>query len=116
VNDDKPTWVIDKVKAKANRFKEPTIACLGLAFKADVDDLRQSPAIDIVKSLQVQEIGRLLVCEPNIASHPDFPLTSLNDAITQADIILLLVDHKEFKALNPHRLQDKIIIDTRGVL
>jgi len=116
VNDDKPTWVIDKVKAKANRFKEPTIACLGLAFKADVDDLRQSPAIDIVKSLQVQEIGRLLVCEPNIASHPDFPLASLNDAITQADIILLLVDHKEFKALNPHRLQDKIIIDTRGVL
>ena len=116
VNDHKPSWVIDKVKAKADRFKQPTIACLGLAFKADVDDLRQSPAIDIVRGLERDEVGRLLVCEPNIKSHGDFELASLGDAITQADIILLLVDHKEFKSLNPQRLQDKIIIDTRGVL
>ncbi|MGI9511111.1 MAG: UDP-N-acetyl-D-mannosamine dehydrogenase [Geminicoccaceae bacterium] len=115
VNDGKPEWVIDKVKAKADRFKHPTIACLGLAFKADVDDLRQSPAIDIVRGLQRDDVGRLLVCEPNIKSHGDFELATLGDAIGQADIILLLVDHKEFKALNPHRLQDKIIIDTRGV-
>ncbi len=116
VNDRKPSWVIDKVKAKADRFKQPTIACLGLAFKADVDDLRQSPAIDIARGLEKDNVGRLLVCEPNIKSHGDFELVSLNDAITQADIILLLVDHKEFKSLNPQRLQDKIIIDTRGVL
>jgi UDP-N-acetyl-D-mannosaminuronic acid dehydrogenase len=116
VNDNKPTWVVDKVKAKANRFKDPTIACLGLAFKADVDDLRQSPAVDIVKALDKEDVGRVLVCEPNIKSHPDFSLSQLSDAVAQADIILLLVDHKEFKALNPHRLQDKIIIDTRGVL
>ncbi|MEM7042695.1 MAG: UDP-N-acetyl-D-mannosamine dehydrogenase [Pseudomonadota bacterium] len=116
VNDAKPDWVIDKVKAKADRFKHPTIACLGLAFKADVDDLRQSPAVDIVRGLERDQVGRLLVCEPNIKSHPDFDLATLSDAIAQADIILLLVDHREFKALNPHRLQDKIIIDTRGVL
>ncbi len=116
VNDGKPGWVIDKVKAKADRFKHPTIACLGLAFKADVDDLRQSPAIDIVRGLERDKVGRLLVCEPNIKSHSDFDLASLNDAVAEADIILLLVDHKEFKALNPHRLQDKIIIDTRGIL
>ncbi|MGI9420392.1 MAG: UDP-N-acetyl-D-mannosamine dehydrogenase [Geminicoccaceae bacterium] len=116
VNDAKPAWVIDKVKTKADRFKHPTIACLGLAFKADVDDLRQSPAFDIVRGLERDQVGRLLVCEPNIRSHPDFELATLGDALAQADIILLLVDHKEFKALNPHRLQDKIIIDTRGVL
>lgn len=116
VNDSKPHWVIDKVKAKADRFKQPTIACLGLAFKADVDDLRQSPAIDIARGLERDKVGRLLVCEPNIKSHADFELVPLSDAITQADIILLLVDHKEFKALSPQRLQDKIIIDTRGVL
>jgi len=115
VNDSKPHWVIDKVKAKADRLKNPTIACLGLAFKADVDDLRQSPAVDIVRGLEQEKVGRLLVCEPNIRSHDDFELTTLSDAVTEADIILLLVDHKEFKALNPHRLQDKIIIDTRGV-
>ena len=116
VNDAKPAWVIDKVKARAERFKEPAIACLGLAFKADVDDLRQSPALDIVRGLERDGVGRLLVCEPNIETHPDFALTPLADAVAKADIILLLVDHKEFKALNPHRLQDKIIIDTRGVL
>ena len=115
VNDGKPEWVIDKVKAKADRFKHPTIACLGLAFKADVDDLRQSPAIDIVRGLAKDQVGRLLVCEPNIQEHADFELATLGDAITEADIILLLVDHKEFKAINPHRLQDKIIIDTRGI-
>ena len=116
VNDAKPEWVIDKVKTKADRFKQPTIACLGLAFKADVDDLRQSPALDIVHGLQRDDVGRLLVCEPNIKSHDDFDLVPFGDAVANADIILLLVDHKEFKALNPQRLQDKIIIDTRGVL
>ena len=115
VNDDKPAWVVDKVKARADRFKEPTIACLGLAFKADVDDLRQSPAIDIVRQLHEDKVGRLLVCEPNIVSHQDFELVTVGDAVAKADILLLLVDHKEFKALNPHRLQDKIIIDTRGI-
>ncbi len=115
VNDNKPAWVVERVKAKAERFKEPTIACLGLAFKADIDDLRQSPAVDIARRLQEDEVGRVLVCEPNIRSHPEFELVPLGDALGQADIILLLVDHKEFRALNPHRLQEKIIIDTRGV-
>lgn len=116
VNDSKPHWVIDKVKAKADRLKSPTIACLGLAFKADVDDLRQSPAVDIVRGLARDQVGRLLVCEPNIRSHPEFELVALGDAVAQADIILLLVDHSSFKALPAHKLQDKIIIDTRGVL
>ncbi len=116
VNDAKPEWVIDKIRKKADRFKRPTIACLGLAFKADVDDLRQSPAVHVVRRLIDEEIGQVMVCEPNIKRHPDLTLASLDDAIAFADIVVLLVDHKEFRALSPHQLQDKIIIDTRGVL
>lgn len=115
VNDHKPRWVVDKVKAKADRLKAPAIACLGLAFKANVDDLRQSPAVDIVRDLQRDDVGKLLICEPNVDTHPEFDLVPLADAIAEADIILLLVDHKEFKALNAHRIQDKILIDTRGI-
>ena len=85
------------------------------AFKANVDDLRQSPAVDIVRDLQRDDVGKLLICEPNIDTHPEFDLVPLAEAVAEADIILLLVDHKEFKALNAHRIQDKIIIDTRGV-
>ena len=115
VNDSKPRWVVDKVKAKADRLKAPAIACLGLAFKANVDDLRQSPAVDIVRDLQREDVGKLLICEPNVDTHPEFDLVPLAEAVAEADIILLLVDHKEFRALNAHRIQDKILIDTRGV-
>ena len=100
VNDKKPEWVIERVKRCADKFKSPIIACLGLAFKADVDDLRESPAFDIVKRLSEQEIGTLMVCEPNLSSLEGFRLYDVNDAIEKADIILLLVDHKPFQSLN----------------
>jgi len=116
VNDNKPQWVIDKVKAKAAKFKNPQIACLGLAFKANVDDLRESPALKIVRQLQKEAVGELLICEPNIQGHPDLPLHSINDCIEKADIVLLLVDHREFKALKPADLNEKILIDTRGAI
>lgn len=116
VNDNKPQWVIDKVKAKAAKFKNPKIACLGLAFKANVDDLRESPAVKIVQQLQKEAVGELLVCEPNIEKHPELPLHNLSDCIGQADIVLLLVDHREFKALKPADLNEKILIDTRGAI
>ena len=77
VNDAKPGWVIERVKRCADKFKSPVIACLGLAFKADVDDLRESPASDIVKKLQEENIGQLMVCEPNLKAHKDFELCSL---------------------------------------
>ncbi|MDI9245570.1 UDP-N-acetyl-D-mannosamine dehydrogenase [Marinobacter sp. CHS3-4] len=116
VNDNKPQWVINKVKAKAAKFKNPQIACLGLAFKANVDDLRESPAVKIVRQLQNEAVGELLVCEPNIHQHPDFQLHSISDCIENADIVLLLVDHREFKALKPADLNEKILIDTRGAI
>ncbi len=116
VNDDKTDWVINKVVEKASRFKNPRIACLGLAFKADVDDLRESPALKIVKHIQEKNIGEVVACEPNIKEHESIPLVSLENAISTADIVLLLVDHKPFKALNSVDLKEKIIIDTRGVI
>ncbi len=116
VNDAKPEWVIERVKKCADKFKKPTIACLGLAFKADVDDLRESPAFDIVRRLQAENIGELLICEPNLKSHDDFELCTLDDAIKRADIVLLLVDHKSFKKSKASDLGEKVVIDTRGVI
>ena len=116
VNDFKPEWVLNKVREKAERFKRPTIACLGLAFKADVDDLRESPAIKIVDQLIQEDAWDIVVCEPNIKAHDKFELLSLGEAISKADIVLLLVDHKPFKQLSASDLKEKILIDTRGVI
>ena len=116
VNDSKPDWVIDRVKKCADKFKSPTIACLGLAFKADVDDLRESPAFDIVKKIKDEKLGELLVCEPNLKSHDLFDLCSVEKAVKSADIILLLVDHKKFKNLKASELGEKVVIDTRGII
>lgn len=115
VNDAKPHWVIDKVLAKAQKFKRPTIACLGLAFKADVDDLRESPALEIVRELKQHDVADLLVCEPHIRHHDEFELAPLKDAIDRADIVLILVDHKPFRALTSSQLIEKVVIDTRGI-
>lgn len=115
VNDAKPKWVIEKALAKAEKFKRPTIACLGLAFKADVDDLRESPAMEIVRDLKQRDIADLLICEPNIEKHEEFQLCKFQEAIEQADIVLILVDHKEFKTLTSSSLIEKIVIDTRGI-
>lgn len=116
VNDHKPEWVLERVRRKAEKFKNPVIACLGLAFKADVDDLRESPAMDIVRRLRDENIGQLLICEPNLKSHRDFDLVNTDVAIKEADIVLLLVDHKSFKKLTAADLKEKIVIDTRGII
>ena len=116
VNDHKPDWVIEKVKDKASRFKNPTIACMGLAFKADVDDLRESPSLMIAKRLKEQDIGNIIACEPYIDDYDGLDLYPMDKAIEAADIILLLVDHKPFKNLTSADLNEKIVIDTRGVI
>lgn len=116
VNDAKPHWVIDKVKAKAERFKSPVIGCLGLTFKANIDDLRESPSLDIVRDLIAQNVGQVLACDPNVAADKiDMPLHDLKHVMKTADILLLLVDHEEFKSIDPDTIKDKIVIDTRGI-
>ncbi|PEP93435.1 UDP-N-acetyl-D-mannosamine dehydrogenase [Bacillus wiedmannii] len=120
VNDYKPTYVVEKVKEKADRFKNPVIACLGLSFKANIDDLRESPAVDIVNHLAESKVGNIKVVEPHISILPkaleekNVSLTTLEWAVEEADIILLLVDHDVFSILGENKLQEKILIDTRG--
>jgi UDP-N-acetyl-D-mannosaminuronic acid dehydrogenase len=122
INDAKPHYVIDKIVAVADQFKQPVIACLGLAFKADIDDLRESPALDIVEELANKHIGKILVVEPNIEElpnnlkHLDCELVSLSNALEVANTIAVLVDHKEFKEMNKTTLNMKAVVDTRGIM
>jgi UDP-N-acetyl-D-mannosaminuronic acid dehydrogenase len=117
VNDAKPHWVIDKVKAKAARFKEPVIGCLGLTFKANIDDMRESPSLEIVKDMMQQNVGKIMACDPNVrADKVGFPLYDLKHVLKEADILLLLVDHAEFKDIDLDTVKEKVVIDTRGVL
>lgn len=118
VNDFKPEWVIDRIKRKAARFKRPKIACLGLAYKPDIDDLRESPAVNIVERLLADKEldADIAVVEPYVSSHPKFTLVPLDTAIADADIVLLLCGHKQFKKISPTLLAEKILIDTCGIL
>ena len=122
INDAKPGRIVEKVRQRAARFSQPVVACLGLSYKADIDDLRESPAVEIVRELAREAVGSLLVVEPNIASLPpqlqNLPgvtLAKLGAAIEQADIILLLADHRQFKNIDRRTVMEKVIIDTRGV-
>lgn len=121
VNDYKPGYVVDKIREKADKFKNPVIACLGLAFKANIDDLRESPAVEIVEYLAKQQLGEIVVSEPNIQQLPDklnklgINLDSTAATISKADIIVLLVDHDSFKDIDRLTLNEKVVIDTRGI-
>jgi UDP-N-acetyl-D-mannosaminuronic acid dehydrogenase len=116
VNDSKPEWVISKVKSRAEKFKRPVIGCFGLAFKADVDDLRESPAVNIVRQLIRENVGEILVSEPNLTSNDEFELLPCEEVIRRSDIIVVLVDHREFKEIKTLELNEKVLIDTRGII
>lgn len=103
VNDYKTDWVIDRILSKAARFEEqhgrqPTIACMGLAFKPDIDDLRESPALEVYQSL-VQAGAQLLAVEPNLGAHRNILLTNAVSAVKSADIVVFLVAHSGFEVL-----------------
>ena len=116
VNDNKPQWVIDKVLAKAKKFTNPIIACLGAAFKADIDDLRESPALEIIKKLNAIGKGNIVTVEPNVEAIEGLNIKNLDYALEHADILVVLVDHKEFKCIDKALLLDKCIIDAKGIL
>ncbi|WP_207063715.1 UDP-N-acetyl-D-mannosamine dehydrogenase [Motiliproteus sp. SC1-56] len=121
VNDSKPSYVIDRVRQAADEFKRPVIACLGLAFKADIDDLRESPAVAIVRALGEARLGRLLVVEPHIRELPPtlsdlgIELVGMEEALDAANTLVTLVDHKVFKGIPVSRITSKVVIDTRGL-
>jgi UDP-N-acetyl-D-mannosaminuronic acid dehydrogenase len=100
-NDAKADWCVKKVAEERRRFfeengREPRVACMGLAFKPDVDDLRGSPAAYIAGRLVSESPAEALVVEPNIETHPEFALTHHEEAYTKADIVVWLVRHKAF--------------------
>lgn len=129
VNDGKPLWVLNKIKMAVAEFlqanpertaKDVTIACFGLAFKPDIDDLRESPAVSIAQNVKMSHPGTVLVVESNIAELPEklaerLDLVSINSALERSEVIVLLVDHKEFKEFSPCDLGAYKVIDTRGV-
>lgn len=128
VNDGKPLWVLDQVKqqvteclmASNKRASELKIACFGLAFKPDIDDLRESPAMQITRMIADWHQGSTLVVEPNIEQLPQklgntVTLLTLDDALRQADVLVMLVDHRQFKAVAPESVQQSFIVDTKGV-
>lgn len=128
VNDDKPHWVINQVKAavadcltqSGRRASEIKIACFGLAFKPNIDDLRESPAMEIAEMIASWHSGETLVVEPNIHQLPKkleghCQLSTRDAALQQADVLVMLVDHKEFKAISGDDIQQSWIVDTKGV-
>ena len=124
VNDSKPNWVIEKVRqaAKETGKIRPVIACLGLAFKADIDDLRESPALMIAERIAQERLGEIIAVEPNIEvqvtslAKLGVPLIELRNALEKADVVVLLVDHSPFKSLTLAQLKNIKLVDTRGIL
>ena len=121
VNDDRPREVIERVLSAAAGLAQPAIACLGLSYKADVGDLRESPSIAVVRGLQQAAEGQLLVVEPHVEVLPAeladgdrTVLVSLDEALKSAEIVVLLTDHREFRDIDRSQLKDKSIVDTRG--
>ena len=128
INDQKPDWVIKKVNSLVDHFlicnpdkerRDVTIVCYGLAFKADIDDLRESPSLEIVKRLTAEHSGNVIAVEPNISDFKKIPtvqIVTLDEAKVLGDIEVLLVDHKEFKQIATTTEGTKgFRLDTRGI-
>ena len=119
INNHKAFWCAEKTQQTMKQFelehgREPIVALMGLAFKPNIDDLRESPAKYIAtKVMQGHNNGDFLIVEPNITEHKVFKLTDYREAYEKADIVAFLVSHDQFKQL-PYD-EDKIILDFSGV-
>lgn len=130
VNDGKPEWVIGKInnaviealqKIPSKTIADIKIACLGLAFKPDIDDLRESPALKITEQLAEKYPDQILAVEPNVETLPaklaaqNIRHAKLDKALEEADVLVVLVDHKEFKAIQTASV-NAVIVDTKGIM
>jgi len=118
VNSGKPDWVVEKIKTAVGEFLQAnpdkragdvTIACFGLAFKPDIDDLRESPALDIATRVAAEHPGPLLAVEPNIKALP------ADEALADADVVVALVAHRSFRRVAPAALDGKRVVDACGL-
>ncbi len=128
VNDAKPHWVLDQVKKAladclmqtGKRASDLTIACFGLAFKPNIDDLRESPAMEVAHLIADWHQGRTWVTEPHIQQIPDIlatqaTLVSTEQALQEADILVMLVDHHAFRRVDAAHITQQWVVDTKGV-
>ena len=128
VNDGKPEWVIAKVRAMVESLaangkpaSDIRVACFGLAFKPNIDDLRESPSVDIALKLAKMYPGRVMAVEPHIDAAPQkladagAQLIALDEALERADVLVMLVDHHAFKEIKPQLRADQCLVDTKGV-
>ena len=121
INNYKSEWCVEKAKNAILSFqlkncKKPQVALMGLAFKPNIDDLRESPAMKIAKRLftEMPDV-KFNIVEPNISSHPDFDIVDFQTAFEQSDIVVYLTAHKQFFKL-PQEANDKLILDFCGVI
>lgn len=121
INDYKPQYVLEKIEKSVKNYNNPVVAVLGVTFKADVDDLRESPALKIAEMLAKKGYS-LLVVEPYITelpkglkNKPNVSLCILEKALHDANVILALVDHKLFYEIDKNMFNGKTVIDTRGI-
>lgn len=125
VNDSKPHWVLNKVDQAVQEIVkkkgEARVVCFGLAFKPDIDDLRESPSVEIAQHLAQKYPGQVAAVEPNIEELPaslakhGVQLLSLEQGVAAADVLVLLVDHRQFKAHAPSLAAGQVVIDTKGI-
>lgn len=123
VNDSKPEWVLHKVRQAIGSRSNVVVSALGIAFKNDIDDLRESPSLEIVRRLAEEcPTIDIRVVEPNVTELPvslrgfgNLQKEDLEPAVAAADIVLLLVNHTEFVKMDRDLLKDKVVIDTKGV-
>ncbi|ESW77769.1 MULTISPECIES: UDP-N-acetyl-D-mannosamine dehydrogenase [unclassified Mesorhizobium] len=121
INSERPLSVVRDIEALLDPTRNQTIACLGLSFKPNIDDMRESPAVEVVKLLSKIPNIKIVAAEPNARQLPHelegsgIMFTDALSAIDQSDIVVLLVDHRQFNLIDPEALKDKKLVDTRGL-
>ncbi|CAN7627999.1 UDP-N-acetyl-D-mannosamine dehydrogenase [Rhizobium sp. LjRoot254] len=121
INSERPHAVVRDIEALLDGRRNQTVACLGLSFKPDIDDMRESPAVEVVKLLAEKPDLTIIVAEPNARTLPyelegkGVVMMDALSAIDCADIVVLLVDHRQFKLIDAEALKSKALVDTRGL-